>query len=211
MIRITDIHYVAEEGKCFSRVADNMIFGSELHLGLLFRDLSGNILDVPVQDLITNYVEVEAPVGSNYPAPVIEPEPEPEPEMEPEIMTLAEAKIKRINELMVYDSSPSVNQFYLNGTPEWFPLERRLGLMASLEIAIKNEVESIPFVVGGSSVEIPPTVALPMIQKLHLQYADVCFIITQTHKANIEALATAKEVLEYDFTIGYPEKLNFEL
>lgn len=214
----SDIRYIADDGKLFMKLADGSYCGNDLHLGLLFRDLNGNVLPTPIMDVISNYIEVDIPEEflPDYVAPEPEePEPEiPEPE-EPELpvedIDLADAKIKKLKALMAYDSSPAVNQFFLNGIPEWFNLERRLGLMASLEIAIANNVAAIPFSVGGHTINIPPAMALPMVQDLHFNYADVCFMVTATHKMNIEALNTAKEVLEYDFTQGYPPKKEYAI
>lgn len=42
-------------------------------------------------------------------------------------------------------------------------------------------------------------------------YADRCYIVTETHKSNVNALKTIEEVDNYDITSGYPEKLNFNI
>ena len=42
-------------------------------------------------------------------------------------------------------------------------------------------------------------------------YADQCFIKTKQHEAAIKALATIEDINNYDYTVGYPTKLNFTL
>jgi hypothetical protein len=42
-------------------------------------------------------------------------------------------------------------------------------------------------------------------------YALDCFNKTAEHKKNIEELTSVKEVAEYDYTVGYPEKLTINV
>ena len=39
-------------------------------------------------------------------------------------------------------------------------------------------------------------------------YASACYDNTQRHLTNIGALSTVEEILAYDYTLGYPEKLE---
>ena len=43
--------------------------------------------------------------------------------------------------------------------------------------------------------------------KLEL-YAKQCYNKTAEHKYNLEQLSIPEEILEYNYTEGYPEKLN---
>jgi len=42
-------------------------------------------------------------------------------------------------------------------------------------------------------------------------YADRCYIVTETHKAEVNALEAIDDVDNYDITSGYPEKLTFTI
>ncbi len=42
-------------------------------------------------------------------------------------------------------------------------------------------------------------------------YADRCYIVTETHKAEVNALDSIEAIDNYDITSGYPEKLNFTI
>ena len=41
-------------------------------------------------------------------------------------------------------------------------------------------------------------------------YAGACQAVPEGHRNNIEALDTIKKVEDYDITIGYPTKINFD-
>jgi len=49
-----------------------------------------------------------------------------------------------------------------------------------------------------------------MLSSLEI-YALECYNQTATHKAAVEALTTAEEINNYDYTTGYPEKLTFSI
>ena len=40
-------------------------------------------------------------------------------------------------------------------------------------------------------------------------YACKCYDITAAHKAAVQAMTDFKDILSYDFKVGYPEKLSF--
>ena len=42
-------------------------------------------------------------------------------------------------------------------------------------------------------------------------YAKDCYNATAQHKANVSAMKTVEDVLGYDYTKGYPEKLTISL
>lgn len=50
--------------------------------------------------------------------------------------------------------------------------------------------------------------ALDMLDGIEL-YASACYDNTQRHLTNIGALSTVEEILAYNYTLGYPEKLRF--
>ena len=211
MIRITDTYYVTDEGKRFSRLDNNMIMGSEIHLGMLFRDIDGTVLPEPVKDNIDNYVEIDALLEEQEPAEetmIVELGTEPEvpvPDCLPE--TLAEAKIQKIKELMKYDVSTSVNQFYIQEHPLWFSESRRTSLHLAILAAQANGDDDVTFIDGAFEITLPVGEALSLILAIH-GYASNCYVITQKHKSAIGLLSNIEEVMNYDFTVGYPDKIR---
>lgn len=82
-------------------------------------------------------------------------------------------------------------------------------LILSLAVAASY----LAFSAGRSGMQFPlPLVgdvtALDMLDVIEL-YASACYDNTQRHLANIGALSTVEEILAYDYTLGYPEKLRF--
>lgn len=123
---------------------------------------------------------------------------------QPHVRTLEEAKAERLNALAVYDSSEAVNGFTLSGTTMWIAPDERANYILTLQGAQRLGVETVTFL----GHEIPVTLALQMLDAVNL-YAMQCVAVTEAHRAAINALTTIAEVDNYDFTGGYPEKLQF--
>ena len=52
------IHYIADEGKVFRRIADQVVFGSEIYLGYTYY-IGGEKLSEPKLEVIEDFEEVE--------------------------------------------------------------------------------------------------------------------------------------------------------
>lgn len=118
--------------------------------------------------------------------------------------TLDDAKRERIDELMDYDSSSAVNEFYLNGQGMWIAPDERSNYMLTLQGAQRMGITDITFL--GQT--IPVATAIQMIDAVNL-YAMQCVGVTESHKAAINALTTIADVDAYDYTVGYPQKITF--
>lgn len=121
---------------------------------------------------------------------------------------LFNAKKDKNNDIEVYDSSVEVNEFYIQGFPVWLDKATRAGLMLRFnsELALKKETTTLWY--EGYSFTLPLNTAMQMLYALEV-YASECYDNTQLHLANVENLETLEEVLEYDYRVGYPEKLQF--
>jgi hypothetical protein len=60
----------------------------------------------------------------------------------------------------------------------------------------------------GMQFSLPLVDAIQMLYALEL-YASECYDRTQAHIAEVEKLESKEAVEAYDFTIGYPAKLEF--
>lgn len=118
------------------------------------------------------------------------------------------AKQKKLQEITAYDTSSNVNGFILDGEEVWLDKDTRVGLMNSTNIQKAAGQETTTLWFEGKSYTIPCDTAIQMLSALEL-YALECYNTTAQHKANVEALTTKEEVEAYDYTTGYPEKLNF--
>ena len=136
-------------------------------------------------------------------------EPVPTPEER-----LAQAKRQKIAELEAYDDSDAVNSFEIvmdgKTMSAWIEPDKRSNYRGSLEDCELLGVTDIEVPIAG--MLIPMTVADARVKLAQVQlYADRCTIVTEGHKYAINALSTIEDVEAYDFTVGYPEKLTFDV
>lgn len=129
------------------------------------------------------------------------------PELTPE-QILANAKRDKKYEINNYDSSSSVNEFYIQDMPVWLDKNTRSGLMLRFnsELAMKKENTTLWY--NGISFTLPLNSAIQMLYALEV-YASECYDNTQAHLANVDKMETLDSVLEYNYTVGYPDKLHF--
>ena len=122
--------------------------------------------------------------------------------------TLDVIKEEAIEQITEYDQSEDVNSFTLQGKTMWLPKETRVGLVNSITIEKNAGKETTVLWFGGEKYELPVDTALQMLSALEL-YALECYNVTAAHKAAVNALESVEDVVAYDYTQGYPEKLNF--
>lgn len=118
------------------------------------------------------------------------------------------AKEEAIEQITEHDQSEDVNSFTLQGKQMWLPKETRVGLVNSVTIEKNAGKETTVLWFGGERYELPVDTALQMLSALEL-YALECYNVTAAHKAAVNALESVEDVVAYDYTQGYPEKLNF--
>lgn len=118
------------------------------------------------------------------------------------------AKEEAIEQIETYDTSEAVNSFTLGGKTMWLPKETRVGLVNSITIEKNTGKETTILWFGGEKYELPVDTALQMLSALEL-YALECYNVTAAHKAAVSALESVEDIVAYDYTQNYPEKLNF--
>ena len=121
---------------------------------------------------------------------------------------VAALKAAKIAEIDTYDTSSAVNSFTLQGKQMWLPKETRVGLVNSITIEKAAGKETTVLWFDGEKYELPVDTALQMLSALEL-YALDCYNVTAAHKAAVSAIDNVEEIIAYDITAGYPEKLNF--
>ena len=117
-------------------------------------------------------------------------------------------KEEAIEQITEYDQSEDVNSFTLQGKTMWLPKETRVGLVNSVTSEKNAGKETTVLWFGGERYELSVDTALQMLSALEL-YALECYNVTAAHKAAVNALERVEDVVAYDYTQGYPEKLNF--
>lgn len=129
--------------------------------------------------------------------------PTPTPEQ-----LLQRAKESKIREVERYDQSSNVNEFAFRTVPMWLDKATRDGLHLRLLAEQAAGKESTTLWFGTQSFEIPISSAFQLLYAIEV-YASACYDMTAAHKAAIEALTSVEDVEAYDYTEGYPSKLNF--
>ena len=128
--------------------------------------------------------------------------------------TLEQAKQEKIAQIEEYDNSDAVNGFDIvmggNTMTAWIHPEQRANYKNSLDSAELLGLEEVHPVFNGIQLTLETAMAKMALAQIQI-YADRCFIVTETHKANVEALETIEAVDAYDNTAGYPERLTFTI
>ena len=124
--------------------------------------------------------------------------------------TLEVAKSEKIAQITVYDTSEAVNSFTLDGDTMWISRDDRISIMNSTTILKNAGVEETTLWYGGEKYTLPCDTLIQMLSALEV-YALACYDVTEEHKAAVNALTTIEEADAYNYTIGYPQQLSFEV
>ena len=130
--------------------------------------------------------------------------------IESPISKLDQAKKEIIRKIDEYDTSVNVNSFKLNSVDVWLSKDTRVGLMNSISIQKAAGKEQSVLWFNNICVTVNCDSAIQMLSALEL-YALDCYNKTAEHKANVQNLSSIEEVHNYDYTQGYPNKLEFTI
>lgn len=216
---------LAEEGMVLMRKSDGQLFGEELTLGYVWYLAGIKLLDEegnpqPHWEVPGDYTEVDKP---EEPEDTEEPEYPEEPEeandeveetpYEPvvDLTELERFRKEKLKALDKYDKSSAVNEFFYNGEQMWFPLVKRQGARGAIESRETLGLNEMTYTLdNGVQLTLPLQTWRYLLAMVEV-YAQDCYNVTASHAANIKRLETIEEVIGYDYTIGYPEKLTFNV
>lgn len=126
------------------------------------------------------------------------------------INDLESHKRAKLREIDCYDVSEYVNGFFLNGTLMWLDKASRSGLVNTLHSSTLAGRETINIWFKGIYIALPINQAEQLLASLEL-YATDCYNVTAQHKVIVSELQTIEEVDKFDVTLGYPNRLEFNL
>ena len=141
---------------------------------------------------------------------VVEHEPTEEDRKDIVARWTAKQKQHKINDIIKYDYSPQANGFYLNDELVWLSKDMRVGLVNSTTIEKNAGIQETTLWFEGHSLVIGVDTVLEILAALEI-YAKQCYNRTQEHIAEVNGLEDVKDVDDYDYTVGYPEKLHFNV
>ncbi len=123
---------------------------------------------------------------------------------------LSVAKQEVLKELAAYDVSTEVNSFSINGRTVWYDKATRVGLMNSITIVKSLGYKTTALWFGDTKYELDCDKAIDLLSKIEM-YALDCYNRTAAHRQAIEELTDIADVLQYDFKVYYPKKLEIKL
>lgn len=108
-----------------------------------------------------------------------------------------------IQKIKLHDKSKAVNSFLYNGNEYWFDKNTRMGLMNLLSCG----EPTIQISLGDSIVEFNSLNFKKFLQDLEI-YASKCYITTAKHLNSVQKLEKLEDIINYDYTLGYPDKIT---
>lgn len=122
---------------------------------------------------------------------------------------LAAAKVEKIAEIKEYDNSDAVNSFKLNGISVWINREDRIGTRKAIELEIASGKTESEIWLNGFKLIVNSELALKLLDAVG-HYAYSAYNVTQSHIFAVKNLTSINEVEKYDYTNGYPQKLDLK-
>lgn len=124
--------------------------------------------------------------------------------------TLGKSIAEKIKEILAYDSSESINSFSVGDRDIWIDKMTRASLLLRFQAEQSNGLTETSVWHEGREYHLSLDAAMSMLYTIEI-YASKCYDNTQRHIAIVKLLNSIDEVDSYDYTTGYPDKLNFNL
>lgn len=105
--------------------------------------------------------------------------------------------------IYAYDTSDNVNIFYYKNVPCWLDKNTRVGLY---HLATCSP-EHITVALGTEIITLPVEHAKAFLAALEV-YAGECYLMTAKHLIAIKELKSIEDIVNYDYTKGYPDKIS---
>lgn len=109
--------------------------------------------------------------------------------------------------IIKYDSSNEVNEFFIRGLPVWLDKETRVGLALRFSSEKGMGLTETTLWLNGMQFPFNLSTAEQILGAIEV-YASMCYDNTQRHLFEIQKLTSVKELVNYDYKSGYPDKLN---
>lgn len=110
-----------------------------------------------------------------------------------------------LKKIDLYSSSKSVNSFIYNGKEYWLDKDNR----SSLWNLSNSSLGDLEFIVGDNIVTMSSLKLKAFLLKLEV-YAYKCYVNEFKHLKAARDLRNFEDIVNYDFTTGYPDKITLE-
>ena len=122
---------------------------------------------------------------------------------------LQQAIENQVDEIKEYDKSSAVNSFRLNGMEAWINREDRIGTRRAIELDKAHGQTESDIWLNGFLLRVNCDLALRLLDAVG-HYAYKAYNRTQAHIHAVRELKSIEGVQKYDYTTGYPEKLDLK-
>ena len=119
-------------------------------------------------------------------------------------------KQQAVSNIEKYDTSKSVNSFKVNGVETWLDKATRVGLMNSIVTLKALNKDEITLWLNDLSYTINVDTLQNMLITLE-DYAIKCYNQTCTHISTVSSMTNPNDIESYDYSVGYPNKLEFTI
>lgn len=103
-----------------------------------------------------------------------------------------------------YDSSSKVNSFIYKNNNYWLDKDTRIGLFRLIDSGAEQITLKLN---SGTYIDITPSKLKEFLNQLEV-YAGKCFSVTAKHLQNLYNLHTNEELIQFDYTADYPDKIT---
>ena len=110
--------------------------------------------------------------------------------------------------ISAFDNSPKVNSFTIDSKTLWLDKDTRLALRQRFAAEKAAGITSTTLWYKTFKFSLSVDTALDMLNAIEI-YACKCYDITAAHKAAVQTMTDLKDILSYDYKVGYPDKLSF--
>lgn len=110
-----------------------------------------------------------------------------------------------LKKLEMYDHSEEVNSFLYKGKKYWLDKQQR----SCMKTVAESDLNEIEIVLGSEILIVSSEFVKQFILQLEA-YAYKCFVVTAKHQKNIKELTNPEDIINYDYTTGYPDKIILE-
>lgn len=122
--------------------------------------------------------------------------------------TIDDIRKEKIDEILYFDSSKLINSFFIGDFEVWLDKATRVGLKLRFDAEIASGKTDTILWYDGMQFPLNLQMALKMLNDIEL-YASACYDNTQAHIGNVKSFEAIEEIKTYDYSTGYPEKLQF--
>lgn len=125
-------------------------------------------------------------------------------------MSLTDARAAKIASIKTYDKSRDIEVFYVNNEPHWWDKNKRMSVFHRLDVESKLGKTETTLWFDDTKIITSIQKAYDFLYRLE-EYAIACLDNTNNHIIEIEKAYDINAILNFDYTIGYPDKIRIEL